>query len=287
MRAAEGIKYAIPGSLAEALDIQGNPKTRGTLLAGGTDLMAQWAAGVPVPERVTVLRGLAELEGIEIDRRRRLARVGAATTHGAIRDHAGLKAGLPALWAASGSVGARQIQAVGTIGGNVANASPAGDTGPALLVTGGWAVAASATRGERRVPLTEFWTGYRKIALEADEILVRFALPLKGGAVERFDKVGTRKAQAISKIMAATRIRFDSGRVEEAAVAMGSVAATPVRLSNVEALLAGKRLTKKLVDEAEALAQETVTPIADVRSTAEYRRWMAGRLVRAALEALG
>ena len=122
MRAAEGIKYAIPGSLAEALDIQANPKTRGTLLAGGTDLMAQWAAGVPVPERVTVLRGLAELEGIEIDRRRRLARVGAATTHGAIRDHAGLKAGLPALWAASGSVGARQIQAVGTIGGNVANA---------------------------------------------------------------------------------------------------------------------------------------------------------------------
>jgi len=287
MRSAEGIRYAFPRSLAEALDIQGNPKTRGTPLAGGTDLMAQWAAGAPAPERVTVLRGLAELEGIEIDRRRRVARVGAATTHGAIRDHAGLRTGLPALWAASASVGARQIQAVGTIGGNAANASPAGDTAPALLVTEGWAVAASAARGERRIPLAEFWTGYRKIALEADELLVRFELPLRGRAQERFAKVGTRKAQAISKIMAATRIRFGNGRVEAAAVAMGSVAATPVRLGAVEALLAGKRLTKKLVGEAEALAQETVTPIADVRSTAEYRRWMAGRLVRMALESLG
>ena len=146
---------------------------------------------------------------------------------------------------------------------------------------------ASAARGERRVALEEFWTGYRKLAMEPDEILVGFEVPyLRTGETERFTKIGTRKAQAISKIMCASRIGLDGRRIVRAALAMGSVAATPVRLKGVEALLAWKDLTPGLVDEAERAAQGEVTPIADIRSTAEYRRWVAGRLVREALEAL-
>lgn len=287
MKAVENIRYEFPATLAEALELQANEATRGRPLAGGTDLMAQWAAGVPAPERVVVLRGLKELEGIALDRERGVAWVGAGATHARIRDHEGLKEALPALAAASGSVGAAQIQQVGTVGGNACNASPAGDTAPALLVTGGWAVAASAARGRRKIPLEGFWTGYRTLALEADELLVGFELPLRGESVERFTKVGTRKAQAISKIMAASRIRIDGGKIKSAAIAMGSLAPTPIRLGAVEKLLAGKRLTKALVNEAEALAQAEAKPIADIRSTAEYRKWMAGRLVREALEALG
>ncbi|MBR6022263.1 MAG: FAD binding domain-containing protein, partial [Kiritimatiellae bacterium] len=162
-----------------------------------------------------------------------------------------------------------------------------GDTGPALLAAGGTAVVASAARGERRVPLEAFWIGYRKLALEADELIVGFEVPfLRAGETDRFTKIGTRRAQAISKIMCASRIGLDGRRIVRAAIAMGSVAATPVRLPSVETLLAGKDLTPELVDGAEKAAQDEVTPIADIRSTAEYRRWVAGRLVREALEAL-
>ncbi|NLG35021.1 MAG: xanthine dehydrogenase family protein subunit M, partial [Lentisphaerae bacterium] len=97
---------------------------------------------------------------------------------------------------------------------------------------------------------------------------------------------GTRKAQAISKVMAASRIRVKNGAIESAAIALGSVAPTPVRLTEVEAFLAGKKLTSRLINEAEKLAQATVKPIADIRSSAEYRRWTSGRLVRDALENL-
>ena len=109
---------------------------------------------------------------------------------------------------------------------------------------------------------------------------------MRGRSAERFRKVGTRQAQAISKVMAASRILFRNNRIESAALALGSVAPTPVRLTQVEAFLVGQRLTPALIDEAEKLAQATVQPIADIRSSAEYRRWASGRLVRDALENL-
>ncbi len=281
---AETASYLFPKTLRQALALQADPATRGKILAGGTDLMAQWAAGVPVPPRILVLRGLRELESIRILRDE--IEIGAGVTHALIRDCAEIRPHLPALVAASSSVGATQIQAVGTLAGNAANASPAGDTAPALLVTGGRVRLASAS-GVREVPLTAFWTGYRQIAARPDEIITHFLLPKRGRARERFRKIGTRRAQAISKIMAASRIRILPDRtVESAAIALGSVAPTAIRLASVESLLAGKKLTPALVNKAEALASDSVTPIADIRSTAEYRRWIAGRLVRDALESL-
>ena len=192
---------------------------------------------------------------------------------------------LPALIAAAATVGAAQIPARGTLGGNAANASPAGDTAPALLVTGGSVLLASLS-GTREVPLAKFWTGYRQIEARPDEIIVAFRLPKRGKAQERFRKIGTRRAQAISKVMAASRILVEQGVIRSAAIALGSVAPTPVRLGEVEAFLVGKKLSPKLIDDAEQLAQATVKPIADIRSTAEYRRWASGRLVRDALENL-
>ena len=110
--------------------------------------------------------------------------------------------------------------------------------------------------------------------------------PKKGKAIERFRKIGTRRAQAISKVMAASRILVEKGSIVSAAIALGSVAPTPVRLAEVEAFLVGKKLSPKLIAAAEKLAQATVQPIADIRSTADYRRWASGRLVRDALENL-
>lgn len=283
MKITEKIDIRFPKNLAEALQLQAREKTRGTLLAGGTDLMVQWVSGTPPPARATSLWNLPELCEIEIHDDDIL--IGAGVTHAFLGDAKPIHRHLPALIAAAATVGAIQIQARGTLGGNVANASPAGDTAPALLVTGGTVLLASLS-GIREVPLDRFWTGYRKIDARPDEIILAFRLPKKGAAKERFRKIGTRKAQAISKIMAASRIHVKSGRIVAAAIALGSVAATPIRLTQVEELLIGQTLTPQLVAKAEQLAQASIQPIADIRSSAEYRRWVAGRLVRDALENL-
>ena len=283
MKITETIDIRFPKTLAEAVRLQANEQTRGKLLAGGTDLMVQWAAGVPTPARATSVWNLPELCAIEVFPDR--IEIGAGVTHAFLGDAVQIHRHVPALIAAAATVGAKQIQARGTLGGNAANASPAGDTAPALLVTGGSVLLASLA-GTREVPLVEFWTGYRQIAARADEIILAFRLPKKGKAKERFRKIGTRQAQAISKVMAASRILVEKGTIRSAAIALGSVAPTPVRLAEVEAFLVGKKLSPKLIDEAEALAQATVKPIADIRSTAEYRRWASGRLVRDALENL-
>ena len=283
MKITEKIDLRFPKTLAEAVRLQANETTRGKLLAGGTDLMVQWAAGVPSPERATSVWNLPELTAIELGDD--FIEVGAGVTHAFLRDAVQIHRHLPALIAAAATVGAAQIQARGTLGGNAANASPAGDTAPALLVTGGSVLLASLS-GTREVPLAQFWTAYRQIAARPDEIILAFRLPKKGKATERFRKIGTRRAQAISKVMAASRILVEKGAIRAAAIALGSVAPTPVRLAEVEAFLVGKKLSANLIDEAEKLAQATVKPIADIRSTAEYRRWASGRLVRDALESL-
>ena len=274
----------LPADLEEACRIQATEKTRCKLIAGGTDVVAQWAAGVPMPPRVLSLWNLEGLTGIEI-REDGLAEIGAATTHAAIAAHPQLKTRLPALVAASASVGATQIQQRGTLGGNVANASPAGDTGPALLVTDGYVLLASS-RGLRSVPIAEFWTGYRQIAARPDEIIASFLLPSKGRAREGFRKIGTRRAQAISKIMAAYRIVVRKNVVEHAALALGSVAAVPVRLPVVERFLLGQPLTSDLPDAAAKLAFDNVQPISDIRSSADYRRHAAARLVHSIVASL-
>lgn len=282
MKITEKINIRFPKTLAEALRLQAAEKTRGRLLAGGTDLMVQWASGVPAPALATSVWNLPELTTLEIccD----IIEIGAGVTHARLAGNMEVRRHLPALAAAAATVGAAQIQARGTLGGNAANASPAGDTAPALLVTGGTVVLASLA-GAREVPLAQFWTGYRQIAARPDEIIVAFRLPKKGKAAERFRKIGTRQAQAISKVMAASRILVEKGRIVSAAIALGSVAPTPIRLLAVEAFLAGKELSPTVIDEAEFLAR-SVQPISDIRSTAEYRRWASGRLVRDALENL-
>ena len=283
-QAPKGFTVVLPKDLDEACRIQASEKTRCKLVAGGTDVLAQWAAGVPMPARVLSLWNLEGLVGIEVGKDG-LVEIGAATTHAAIYGHPGLKARLPALVAACSSVGATQIQQRGTLGGNAANASPAGDTGPALLVTDGCVLFASA-KGLRTVPIAEFWTGYRQIAARPDEIVATFLLPSKGGAREGFRKIGTRRAQAISKIMAAYRIAVRKNVVERAALALGSVAAVPVRLPDVERFLLGQTVTPGLADAAAKLAFDSVQPISDIRSSADYRRHAAASLVRSIVASL-
>jgi len=281
MNTLDSLHIQFPRSLYEALQLQAAEETRGRLLAGGTDLMAQWASGLPLPSRATSIFDLAELQTIE--ETNDVLIIGAGVTHTELQTHPAIRRHLPALAAAAATIGATQIQNRGTIGGNVANASPAGDLAPALLVTDGFAVVQSL-RGVRTIPLTRFWLGYRKIDCQPDEILTALQLPKRKRAKEAFRKLGTRQAQAISKVMAACRLTIRDGICTRAAIAIGSVAPTAIRLAPVEDLLKGQPLTSELIDAAEAHTRKAITPITDIRSTADYRQWVAGRLVRAFLE---
>lgn len=276
---------ASPRSLADAYTALAEAPARP--IAGGTDLMVALTGelGEP-PERVLDLWRLDELRGIAIDGD--AVSLGALTTYTEIRRSALCREHLPALVEAAATIGAAQIQNRGTLGGNVANASPAGDTLPVLLALDAVFVCGS-NRGERTVPASEFWTAYRQTALAPDELLLRIRIPLAAGRETRFRKVGTRRAQSISKVVLALSYR-DAGPAApwtDVRLALGSVAPTPIRARETEAVLEGRPPTPETADEAaETLAAE-LHPIDDVRSTAEYRRLVAARVLHRMIREAG
>jgi xanthine dehydrogenase small subunit len=258
-----------PRSIGDALKML---RDEGPLvpLAGCTDLYVALNFGTLRPTRFLNLWNLDALRGIET--RGTGLRIGALTTYTDIIKSAAVRRRLPMLAAAAREIGGVQIQNRGTIGGNVANASPAGDTLPVLLAADAVVVLRSAA-GTRRVPMTSFYTGYRQSVARPDELIVSFEIPAVRGR-QWFRKVGTRAAQAIAKIVIAG-VWDKTRRGVAPRLAMGSVAPTPLRLSQTEdALARGGSLA-----EAQEVLQREIAPIDDLRSTAEYRRTVAANLL--------
>ncbi len=253
-----------------------------TPIAGGTDIMVRITGeiGEP-PARMIDLSRVAELGGIQVDGGAVV--LGARTTYTEIRRSDACREHLPALVDAAATIGAAQIQNRGTLGGNIANASPAGDTLPVLLVLDA-EIVVGGPRGVRTIPAADFWVAYRRTALAPDELILRIRIPVAGGREARFRKIGTRRAQAISKVVLALAWR-DRGRLaggpavgwSDVRLALGSVADRPIRAPATEAVLEGAVPTPETADAAaETLAAE-IQPIDDVRSTADYRRAVAAR----------
>jgi CO/xanthine dehydrogenase FAD-binding subunit len=247
-------------------------------LAGGTDLMVQMTGeiGEP-PARIIDVWDLDELRGIEVAGG--VLSIGALTTYTELRRSREVAEVVPALAAAAATIGAAQIQNRGTIGGNVINASPAGDTLPVLLAVGAEMVLGSA-RGERVVAADDFWPSYRTTARLDDELLIRIRIPAVADRHVRFRKVGTRRAQAISKVVMALAWRSsDDAPWADVRLALGSVAATTVRARAAEAAMEGRRPDRETADAATAALVDEIVPIDDVRSTADYRRAVAARVL--------
>ncbi|HVL53877.1 MAG TPA: xanthine dehydrogenase family protein subunit M [Vitreimonas sp.] len=275
----------VPRSLEEAYAILAAAPHRP--MAGGTDLLVQITGELgPPPERVIDLWRVEALRGISLEERAVV--LGALTTFTDIRRSAICREHVPALVEAAATIGAVQIQNRATIGGNIANASPAGDSLPVLLASDAEIVVGGA-RGERSIPAADFWVAYRRIALEPDELVLRVRIPLTAGREIRFRKVGTRRAQAISKVVLAVAWR-EHGRAggwSDVRLALGSVAPTPIRAAATEAVLEGSRPTPATADRAaETLASE-LRPIDDVRSTADYRRTVAARVLHRLIREAG
>lgn len=269
-------EYLRPSTLEDALAARAaHPEW--TVLCGGTDLLVG-ALERSDPAGVLDLFGLAPITGVERSDDGGI-RVGAATTYAELLRSELVRAELPALHACAREVGAVQIQARGTLGGNMVTSSPVGDTLPVLLALDAEVEVASAA-GARRVPYHVFCTGYRQVDLAADELLVAIHFPAGCADLRQsWRKVGTRRAQAISKVMVAAAARLADGKIEHVRVALGAVADRPIRARAVEAALTGQAPSEALAAAArEALAGE-ITPISDLRSTKEYRLRVAQNLV--------
>jgi xanthine dehydrogenase small subunit len=236
-----------------------------TPLAGCTDVYVLLQFGQPPGQRYLDLWALDELRGISGDDG--VLRIGALATYTDMIRSAAVARVVPILAAAAREIGGVQIQNRGTLGGNIANGSPAGDTLPVLAVMEATIVLRSVD-AERRVPFLEFYTGYRQNVMRRDELIVAIEMPRVNGA-QWFRKVGTRAAQAISKVVMAG-VHADSPRL-----ALGSVAPTVVRLPRTETALS----RGATIEEAKRVLLEEVQPIDDLRSTAEYRRRVAANLL--------
>ncbi len=234
-------------------------------LAGCTDLYVALNFGTLEPRRFVNLWLVDELRVIE--KSGETLRIGALATYASIIQSKIVKKRLPMLISAAREIGGVQIHNRGTIGGNIANGSPAGDTLPVLAAANA-VVVMQSFGAERRVPLTQFYTGYRKSVLKPDELIVALEIPAINGK-QWFRKVGTRAAQAISKIvMAAVRSPRPS-------IALGSVAPTVIRLPMTEGALEDGAP----IAEAQRILMDEISPIDDMRSTAEYRRRVAANLL--------
>ncbi len=255
--------FLSPRNLAEA--VQRMEDTPACLpLAGGTDLMVMLHAQTIAPKALLDIWSLPELKGIrESDG---ALEIGAAESYTSIIRSNLVKQHLPALVDAAKTIGAVQIQNRGTLGGNLANASPAGDTLPVLL-----AADAEVITNRRAIPIDEFFVGYRKTALRPAELITAVRFPHKCPNMV-FRKVGTRQAQAISKVVMAVNL-------EPYRIAIGSVAEIPIR-----ALSAEPALAQRDVDAAVAALEKDIRPIDDVRSTAKYRMQVAKNVLRRLLE---
>jgi CO/xanthine dehydrogenase FAD-binding subunit len=273
-----------PGSLDEAYQLLA-ARDGWRPIAGGTDVMVQITGEIaPPPERVLDLWRLDELRGI--NKEDGAIVLGALTTYTDIRRSQLCRELLPALVEAAATIGAAQIQNRGTLGGNIVNASPAGDTLPLLLAADAEIVLGSDS-GERTVKAADFWPAYRRTACREDELVTRVRIPVPEGREVRFRKVGTRRAQAISKVVMALAWRPDAGVWRDVRLGLGSVAATPIRARETERVLEGAAPRAETADHAAATIANEIKPIDDVRSTADYRRVVTARVLHRLLREAG
>jgi CO/xanthine dehydrogenase FAD-binding subunit len=274
-----GYELETPGDLAAALDRMAREPGAWKPLAGGTDLMVLLEAGKLPHRKFLNIYKLPELRGVEVTPQHTV--LGSLTTYTDVRRHELLAREFPLLACAAAETGSIATQNRGTLGGNIANASPAADSPPALLVYDAELELVCAS-GSRWTPYRGFWSGYKQIALRPEELIRRIRLPRPLSAnlcKQYYRKVGTRRAQAISKVCFAATARIESDRFTDPRIALGSVAPTVFRAVETEKILQGERPSPALLRAAQQTLAREVAPIDDIRSTARYRRQIAQNLL--------
>jgi len=282
-----------PKNLLEALKILKDEENVWMPFAGGTDLMVLFEAGKLSHDRFLNLLELNELKGISITPD--TVTLGALTTYTEIQNHPLLQKEFPLLCQAAFETGAVAIQNRGTLGGNIVNASPAADSPPALLVYDARLELISVL-GSRWVDYAAFHTGYKKTLLMRGELLARIELPRKilacvgfasskssNGYFQYYKKVGTRKAQAISKTCFAGILKKEGKQIIDIRIALGSVAPTVIRCKKTESFLIGKLISPQTIEKSKQILSQEIAPIDDLRSTQAYRMQVTANLLESFL----
>lgn len=262
-----------PASLGETLDLLAREPGTWKAFAGGTDLMVLLEAGKLGHQNYLNIWNLNELRGIEVTDSH--VTLGALTTYTQIQLASELQSEFSMLCQAASETGGLAIQNRGTVGGNIVNASPAADSPPALLAYDAELELAS-TSGTRWIPYQGFHTGYKKMLLRPDELLTRIRLPrpskrTSNHRLEYYRKVGTRKAQAISKICFAGLMTLKDGAIADVRIVFGSVAPVPLRCIETENVLRGQKMSSEALARAQQTLGAEIVPIDDIRSTKNYR----------------
>ena len=262
-------ELAAPGTLREVLGLHASEPGSWLPVAGGTDVMVLYTAGKLQARKLVSIAGLRELRYIEVASSE--LRIGAGCTYTDLRRHSVVANEFPLLARAAAWTGGIANQNRGTLGGNIANASPAGDSLPVLLVYDADLILVSA-RGERRIPYRTFHTGYKQTLLAPDELIHSICIRRNlTGYISYVKKVGARNAQAISKVFLAAMARISNARIEDVRLAAGSVGPVPIRLAGTELALAGQTIDNSLLETAGKVMAGEIQPIDDIRSTAGYR----------------
>jgi CO/xanthine dehydrogenase FAD-binding subunit len=275
-------KYQVVRSLQDVmgwLDGQNGGQVR--LVAGGTDLILQLHEQLISADVLIDISKVPELRGVRMESRNVI--IGAATPYIEIAQSPLISQYAFLLAEASKKIGAAQIQNMATLGGNIGNASPAGDAIPCLYALEAEVVVRSLA-GERVISIAKFHQGYRKIDLKHGELIteVRFPLPSSRSGTA-FEKFALRKSQAISVVNAAAVLSFKDGRIENAKVALGAVAPTVIRSPQAEQLLLGQVPSAALFEKAGEAARSDARPIDDIRGSATFRKYLVGVCVQRAL----
>jgi len=263
------VNYFVPNSIQEALFLLSENKDA-KILAGGTDLTVQMREQCNYPPCLIDITKIRELSGIRKETDSIV--IGAAVTIAEIADSAFLPR---ALIQGARSIGSPQIRNLGTIGGNICNASPCGDTLPGLLVLSAHFLLASP-EGTRKVRADEFFLGPKKTILKENEILTVVELPkqfLQG--TSSFRMIGKRNGQVISQVNGAVWAEGNREKIEGIRIAFGSAAPVPVRLSHAESCIKGEKLTREIIEQGMKLIRKDILPITDVRASEEYRFFAA------------
>jgi CO/xanthine dehydrogenase FAD-binding subunit len=255
-----------------------------TPIAGGTELMVAHAAGRLSAQKLMSLSTVQELSFIRVDAHS--VSIGGGATFGQIRRHATIASDFPLLAQAAGWIGSIANQNRATLAGNIVNGSPAADAPPALLVYDA-EIELISQRGSRRIPYAGFHLGYKESVLERDELVLALHLPRRfENHLKYLRKVGTRNAMAITKVALAATAIVAGDRITEIRLAAASLADRPLRLTATEVVLLGKKLSRETRTAARTALLNEVRPIDDVRSTAMYRKHVAGNLLDEFLDTL-
>lgn len=276
--------YHRPTSLGEALGLLQTHGREARILAGGTDLLAKLRSGSLVASHLVSLSRVEELNAITFDEKAGLT-IGAAATVSEVGRHAAVRACYPVLASGCSVLATPQIRNMATVAGNLANAAPCADTACPLHVYDARLVIASAS-GEREVPLAEFFRGPGAVNLEAGEMVKQILVPPPpAGAGGSYQRISGRSRVDISAAMTAALVVLDADqkKIATARLALGSVAPTPMRAREAEAILVGAEPTPEVIERAAQSCEKEAAPIDDVRASAVWRTVMVRVLSQRAI----